>query len=99
MNAAAKMNKLLVNHPDDNKEGSMNDHYATMDRRNYLVRAGKAGAAARLVVSLPLLASGWDPAKARDTARVKAFVASHVERAANPPFSFLYGGNAAPALL
>jgi len=77
----------------------MNDHYATMDRRNYLVRAGKAGAAALLVVSLPLLASGWDPAKARDTARVKAFVASRVERAADPPFSFLYGGKAAPALL
>jgi len=55
--------------------------------------------AALLILIFPLVVSGADQAKIQDRGSCDAFIASHVERASDPPFSFLYGGKAAPASL
>ena len=52
-----------------------------------------------LALSLALTAAGRDPAATHDRANLDRFVAGHVDRTAEPPFSFSYDGRSSSAFL
>jgi alpha-galactosidase len=52
-----------------------------------------------VILSLPLVAAGWDAASAHDRASLERFVAAHVAKTGAPPFSFVYDGKPASSFI